>query len=154
MGSDARTAWDEALHSLTEEDRAPFQNVETLGKSQRQLLDDVLQATLEKKEECIKKRWKITVRKRTIILHDLLGKMSSCTSTLIAVGDTAMQADAGHAALPWAVVRTILKATILEEELSRAILEGVETAVNTLARCAFMERLYAQRYGSSHTRRL
>jgi hypothetical protein len=74
-GTSLQREWDKILHEMSEEDRSPFGNVKTLGRDQRHILDDILQATREKKEECRGKRWKIKVRGRTIIPHDLREKI-------------------------------------------------------------------------------
>ncbi|KAF2802118.1 uncharacterized protein BDZ99DRAFT_402102, partial [Mytilinidion resinicola] len=137
--------WDEALHTLEEEDRARYEHLLVKGAGYESVVSDVLNATLEKKEECKKKRWKVSIRGRIIVLRDILEKVAVWVTKFVAVGDSAVQYDPGHAALPWAAVRFILKATITEVEVFGAILQVVESISNTLARCIIMESLYLSR---------
>ena len=62
-----RTAWAAALEQLSQEDRERFALADTAGKDMRLLLTDVLKAANEKKSECMKKRWKITINGREIV---------------------------------------------------------------------------------------
>jgi hypothetical protein len=101
-----------------------------------------LAVTNERKEECIKKRWKVSIKGRTIILSDLLEKVAVWVNKFVAVGDTAVQYDPGHAALPWVAIRFILKASLSETEIFGAILQVVESLARTLTRCTVTETLY------------
>lgn len=142
----SQNLWNEALQTLDEEDRTRYDQILVKGSGHRDVLEDVLGATLEKKEECKKKRWKVLIGGKTIILRDLLEKVAVWVNKFIAVGDGAVQYDPGHAALPWAAIRFILRATINEVEIFGAVLQVVETISNTLAWCAIMESLYLPRY--------
>ena len=46
-----------------------------------------------------------------IILHEVFSKIVGWIEKFVAVGDTAMQYDTGHAALPWAAIRLVLQAS-------------------------------------------
>jgi hypothetical protein len=138
--------WDEALQTLPEEDRSLYSQILAKGTGHRDVLEDVLNSTLSKKEECKKKRWKVVIKGKTIILRDLLEKMAGWVNKFIAVGDSVVQYDPGHAALPWAAIRFILTATISEVEIFGAVLQVVEGVSNVMARCVIMESLYLHRY--------
>lgn len=112
------------------------------GFAYQDLLQDVLDATLEKKEECKKKRWKVTIKGKQVILRDVLEKMAVWVNKFIAVGDALVQYDPVHAALPWAAIRFMLRVTINNVEIFGALLQAVESVSNSLARCAIMETLY------------
>ena len=49
-----------------------------------------------------------------IVLHEIFSKIVGWIEKFVAVGDTAMQYDTGHAALPWAVVRLVLQVCYIE----------------------------------------
>lgn len=138
--------WDEALQTLGEEDKARYEHLLAKGAGYKSVVSDVLAATLEKKEECKKKRWKVSFAGKVIILRDLLEKVAIWVTKFVAVGDVCVQYDPAHAALPWAAVRFILKATVTEVEIFGAILQVVESISNTLALCIIMESLYLSRY--------
>ena len=46
-----------------------------------------------------------------IVLHEVFSKIVGWIERFVAVGDTAMQYDTGHAALPWAAIRLVLQAS-------------------------------------------
>lgn len=146
MGTtDNQNLWDDALKSLKEEDRIKYESILGKGFGHRIILEDILHATEVKKEQCIAQRWKVKIRGKTIIVRDLLEKVAVWVNKFIQCGDNAVQYDPGHAALPWAAVRFILKATIVDMEIFGAILQVVESVSNTLARCVILESLYLYR---------
>ncbi|ORY16076.1 hypothetical protein BCR34DRAFT_584541 [Clohesyomyces aquaticus] len=142
MSSQGQNLWQEALQTLPDEDRSRYELLMGKGAGHKDIITDVLAATEERKEECKRKRWKVKFRGKAIILRDLLDKVAVWIHKFVAVGDNAVQYDPGHAALPWAAVRFILKATVNEVEIFGAILQGVESISKSLARCAIMENLY------------
>jgi hypothetical protein len=134
--------WDEALQTLPEDDRARYEGLWSKGSSYLTILDEILSTTEEKKQECVRKRWKVSIKGRTIILSDVLEKVAVWVNKFVAVGDNAVQYDPGHAALPWAAIRFILKASLNEVEVFGAILQVVEFVSRTLTRCTVTENLY------------
>lgn len=68
--------WAEALKRLSGEDQAQFDVSVTQNKSRQEILKDVLEATNQKKAECLGKRWKSVIGGKTIIFRDLLEKMT------------------------------------------------------------------------------
>src|ERR1700760_2911893 len=68
--------WTEALKKLSKEDQAQFDFAKSLEQDPIQLLQDVFSATQQKKEECMEKRWKAVVMGKSIILRDVLEKIS------------------------------------------------------------------------------
>jgi len=70
--------WDTALKSLSDEDLAAF---ELAGRGNidnpRLTVDDALTAALSKRDECLKKRWKVRVKGKTIVLRDVLDKLTT-----------------------------------------------------------------------------
>ncbi|KAI0852291.1 putative ankyrin repeat-containing protein [Daldinia vernicosa] len=107
-------------------------------------LTDVLKATNEKKDECIKKRWKVTLKGRTIILRDVLEKIAVWVDKFLMFGDIAIQYDPVSAALPWAAVRLIMKATVNDVEAFGYVLQSIESVTNVIASCSIIERHFLQ----------
>jgi hypothetical protein len=73
------------------------------------ILRDVLRAVDEKKRTCLENRLKYTKGNKEIIIRDQLEKVVEWVNKFKEVGDTAVQYDPGHAALPWAAVRFFLQ---------------------------------------------
>ena len=90
-----------------------------LSKEQQEILKsglvlpvrfDDLRSTVDKtRKDAESHRWKIKTRNGTIVLREHFNKMVSWIQKFIAVGDTVVTYDPGHAALPWAAVRFILQ---------------------------------------------
>lgn len=71
---------------------------------------DLLNAVQEKQNEFTGKQWGFRRdSNNTIKVPDILAKITKWIERFIEVGDVAIQYDPGHAALPWAAVRFILK---------------------------------------------
>ena len=74
------------------------------------ILKDVVVAVGEKKELCLNRRWRFRRRSgEYVVLRDVLEKMVTWVRKFQEVGDTAVQYDPVHAALPWAGVRFFLQ---------------------------------------------
>ncbi|TVY44278.1 Vegetative incompatibility protein [Lachnellula occidentalis] len=77
-----------------------------------------------------------------VILRDLFGKVVKWIDLFRQVGDTAVQYDSGHAALPWALVRFLLQASINDIEKYEFVAESIEVVSRCLCRCRILEQLY------------
>jgi hypothetical protein len=108
--------WAIAVESLDEEDK---HNVNFERADKLAILKDVLKAVSEKKQACLKGRWKYKKGNKEIIIRDQLEKVAEWVNKFKAIGDNAMQYDPAHAALPWAGVRFFLQARCLLLELRR-----------------------------------
>jgi hypothetical protein len=75
--------WAAALERLSHEDRERFSLLKTGQRSAHEVLVGVLEATRQKKDECMKKRWKVVIKGRTIILRDVLEKLSVWVSKIV-----------------------------------------------------------------------
>jgi hypothetical protein len=69
----------------------------------------VLKAVDEKKQACLKGRWKFKKGNKEVIIRDKLEKVVKWVDKFKEVGDNAIQYDPAHAALPWACVRFFLQ---------------------------------------------
>ena len=109
MSPSSKDLWASALKTLTESDRQ--QLVFHDDQDELNVLSDLQVLTERAKEQCIKKRWRLQKPGRngeTVVLRDIFTKMVLWVDMFKKIGDTVMQYDPGHAALPWAGVRFIL----------------------------------------------
>jgi hypothetical protein len=74
--------WTAALHALSDEDRQLFKNLDA-EKPALGILQDVLAATLKKKEDYIRKRRKVRIPGREIVIRDVLDKLSAWVTKFI-----------------------------------------------------------------------
>ena len=104
-------------------------------------IDEVYAAVRDKLDECTQKRWKYTkANGEKLVLWDLLDKTIKWIDKFKAAGDVAIQYDPGHAALPWAVIRFMLQATVSSVETFGRMLEGIELSSRITATYAEVER--------------
>lgn len=104
--------WAAAAAELSDEDR---KNINFSCPDKRKILSDLLNLTLQSKQECIKKRWRHTRKSgETVIFVDLFSKIAKWIDLFKQVGDTAVQYDPVHAALPWAGIRFLLQVGSIE----------------------------------------
>jgi hypothetical protein len=81
--SKSASRWAEALQRLSKEDRAQFELAQKGIEDPKSVLSNVLEATNKRKEECMKKRWKLVIKGQTIIVRDILEKLSSWVQKLL-----------------------------------------------------------------------
>lgn len=106
----AENLWCRAVEALNEAERAELD----FGRPDKRLvLEELLELIEEKKQLCLRRRWKFKNRNGELVfLRDILGKMSVWINRFKEVGDVAMQYDSSHAALPWAGVRLVLQVSV------------------------------------------
>jgi hypothetical protein len=102
----AANLWEKAVEALGTEDRS---NIDFNQEDKLAILKDVLDTANEKKRTCLGKRWKYKKGNKEIIIRDQLEKVVEWVNKFKEVGDTVVQYDPGHAALPWAGVRFFLQ---------------------------------------------
>lgn len=68
--------WAAALDRLSASDQKRFDLAAVRGRTPQDVLTDILAATNKMKDDCMKKRWKVTLKGRTIILRDVLEKIT------------------------------------------------------------------------------
>lgn len=74
--------WTAALHTLSDEERRLFKNLDA-EKPALGILQDVLAATLKRKEDCLRKRRKVRISGREIVIRDVLDKLSAWVKKFI-----------------------------------------------------------------------
>ena len=144
MTSSIPNLWAQAASELSATDQLPTP-IDLSRLDTKRTIQDILGAAKEKQKECFSKRWKYKNRKGDdVIIQDVFAKVITWATKFIQIGDTVMQYDPGHAALPWAGVRLLLQIAVNDSQTMGAMSEGVELVSNLISRCAVLESLYFQ----------
>ncbi|KAK2744182.1 multiple ankyrin repeats single kh domain-containing protein [Colletotrichum kahawae] len=136
----AISLWDKAFDTLGSD-------VKSVLSSTRSHRRDILQLVLEeaesKRDLAAKKRWKFTTpNNKTMIVRDVLEKITAWVQRFVATGDTVVQYDPGHAALPWAAVRFLLQIAVSEVQMFGALVDDLEHISRMMVRYRAFEKLY------------
>ncbi|PGH18939.1 hypothetical protein AJ80_04266 [Polytolypa hystricis UAMH7299] len=142
MGEVKRDSWEEAIDLLSPEDKEIVVAVQTKTPDRRAAIEAVLETAKQTRDECLSRRWKIVRKGKTIILRDVLEKVTVWINRFKGVGDALVQYDPGHATIPWAIIRLFLQVTVTDVEIFGIILNSIELVSKLLARCAILEHLY------------
>jgi hypothetical protein len=102
--------WARALDKLDNKDKKLIGEL-TLRPTGTSLMDDIVNLTIKKRDECEKKRWKFSLNGKDVILRDVAEKVIKWLKVFRDVGDVAVNFDPIHFALPWAGIRFILEVT-------------------------------------------
>lgn len=105
-----RNLWDIAALRLSEKEKTHLD----LNASAK--LDGLLSAVKSRMQECEQRQWTI----KEVVLRDVFAKIAKWIEKFIEIGDVAVQYDPGHAALPWAALRFLLKISTNTPSLSKA----------------------------------
>lgn len=146
MTTSSKDLWASALEKLPESHRQQLAFYD--GQDRLEVLSDLHMLTESAKERCIKKRWRFSRPGRkgeTVVLRDIFNKMVVWINMFKQIGDTVVQYDPGHAALPWAGVRFILQVAVGDIVKFDFIVEGAESIARMLARYAIFEDIYLRR---------
>jgi ankyrin repeat protein len=136
----ANDLWKKAVDSL---DPQVIAGLDPAKTGMRDIVTAVFRVAHTKRDESVKKRWRISRRgKQDIIVRDVMEKIIFWIDRFKDVGDNAVQYDPAHAALPWAAVRFILQSVINYTEVEREILEGIELVTRLLASFREVEKIY------------
>ena len=99
--------WEEAVNKL---DWKQVATLKSAGTDRRKVLEEVLSFVQDAERNAQKKRWKWKNSKGdVVIIRDVFTKMVVWIEKFKAIGDTIIQYDTGHAALPWAATRFLLQ---------------------------------------------
>jgi hypothetical protein len=129
--------WEKAFISLDSDIKLSFGPTRTY---KRDILAAVLKAAEEKRQICLRKRWKFKKSNGDqVIIRDVLEKVTKWIERFISIGDVAVQFDSTNASLPWAAVRFLLQATINDVQLFGAMVNNLEVIARLITRCREFE---------------
>ena len=140
----APSLWTRAINS----DELSLQERKTLtdigfGLDSRKMASAVRSMTdgiLSEKEG---EHWKIKLRGgEEVVLRDVGMKILRWIDKFKQIGDTIVQYDPGHAALPWAGFRFLLQVCLSKQENVDMVLVGLEKTACLIDRCTIYELLY------------
>lgn len=98
--------WKKAVKLLNEDER---QQIEFSQADKLSALGDILKVVKQKHAASVQKQRQLRIdRKQPINLHDSFSRIANSIDKFKQVGDTLVQYDPTHAALPWAAVRFVL----------------------------------------------
>lgn len=105
-----RDLWQTALATLDDELRS---KLDFKKFAKQDVVRRALKTAEEKKQICLKKRWRFERHGKQVVVRDVLEKIIKWLDAFKAVGDVAVQYNPSHASLPWAAVRFLLQVSIL-----------------------------------------
>lgn len=152
MTTSSKDLWASALNTLTESDRQQLRFHE--GQDELSILIDLQELTERAKDLCVKKRWRLPIPGRngeTVVLRDIFKKMIVWIDKFKQIGDTVVQYDPGHAALPWAGVRFILQIAVGDIVKFGFVVEGAESIARMIARYEVFEQIYLRSTSKAST---
>ncbi|KAJ9273834.1 hypothetical protein DTO212C5_113 [Paecilomyces variotii] len=132
--------WQTALDTLDSETKSTLVGIVNTYKGN--IVSSILDEAERKKTLCIKKRWKVEFRGKTIILRDIFDKIIAWANQFSAVVDVAIQFDQTGASLPWAGVRFLLHVAVSDRTCFESTIHGLEFVSLLIARYAAFEVLY------------
>ncbi|KAH8684848.1 hypothetical protein BGZ60DRAFT_524047 [Tricladium varicosporioides] len=136
--------WIKALSCLNTDRKIYF---DTSRIDKWKIINEVLILVREAEQTCQHKRWKWkNSRGEYVILWDVFSKIAGWIQKFREIGDIIVQYDPGHAALPWAAVRFILRAIVSDVQKNGAMLQSLELVFNLMAKFAIVERLYLREH--------
>ena len=152
MSKSSNNLWASALETLAHSDRQQLTLYD--GQDRLAILSDLQVLTESAKGQCIKKRWRFKKPGRngeTIVLRDIFQKMVVWIDMFKQIGDTVVQYDPGHAALPWAGLRFILQVAIGDIVRFDFVVKGMESIARMIGRYAIFEDVYLRRTSKATT---
>ena len=133
--------WETAVAKTQKRMPAELSNLEAPD-----ILSTVCYEAEARKEDSKAKQWKVKMPGKDgheVVLRDVYGSIVSCATKFRDVGDLAIQADPGHAALPWAVIRLCLTAAINEHEMYGVMMQGIEMVSGLVTHYIVIERIFS-----------
>ncbi|KAF7552222.1 hypothetical protein G7Z17_g4483 [Cylindrodendrum hubeiense] len=137
--------WDDAVERLTEDEKRWLKQVEgePLTAPKTSAVDEMIRLVTEKQHQCEEKAWKtIKIGNHEFSFRDVAKRSIVWLNKFKEIGDTIVQYDPVHAALPWAAARFILQITIAYGEQMASSLVIIERTTRIVHRCQVFERLY------------
>lgn len=102
-----RNLWQEAAEKLPEKDRNSLE-VPQSGTSATNIIEDALAQVRNSEDKVTRKLITIKTKRGEVPLRHYVDKLTKVLLQFREIGDTLVQYDPGHAALPWAGIRLLL----------------------------------------------
>lgn len=117
--------WEVAFEALSAEDK---KDLEVARADTRLQPSEIVQVVEQKKQDCVDKQWVLYTNKagEKVPVRDVLAKVADWFERFKEVGDTAVQFDPVHAALPWAVVKMLLQLSVNDIQTFGTMAESLE----------------------------
>ncbi|RSL80990.1 hypothetical protein CEP52_017293 [Fusarium oligoseptatum] len=123
--------WSAAIRTLGDELTS---QIDFAQDSKKKTLDELLAVTEQARKRLVDKSWSFKRKSGEVVfVRDLLAKAAKWVNHFKAVGDTVVQYDPVHAALPWAGVRFLLNSQTAKE-LNRALVKLYASILTYLAK--------------------
>ncbi|KAI8714909.1 NACHT domain-containing protein [Fusarium sp. LHS14.1] len=123
--------WSAAIRTLGHELTS---QIDFAQSSKKKTLDELLAVTDQERKRLVDKSWSFKRKDGEVVfVRDLLAKAAKWVNHFKAVGDTVVQYDPVHAALPWAGVRFLLNSQTAKE-LNRALVKLYASILAYLAK--------------------
>ncbi|KAL4894380.1 ankyrin repeat-containing domain protein [Aspergillus ambiguus] len=138
----ARDLWWDALQQLPP---AKQEQLKSMGfdkfssGSLESDIDDLVDTVNKKQDECEKKFWRVSVGDNDIVLRNYTTKIVGWVQK---AGDIAIQFAPPQASLPWSVVKSLMKVSVIEGEQMAALLGATEKIVRIISRGQVYEQVY------------
>lgn len=135
--------WDKAFNRLDESLKSNLGQART---HKRDILAAVLRAAEDKRDKSLQGSWKVKLPNReTVIVRDVLEKITRWVVRFKEIGDIAVQYDPAHASLPWAAVRFLLQVTVNDIQQYGAMVVDIEVISRLITRYKEFEVLHLPR---------
>ena len=133
--------WQEAIAKV--KPKLP-DDVKPESKDRASTLQVILEEAISRRDETQKSQRKLHRNSgRDVTYRELYGNIITWVQKFQIIGDIAIQADAGYASLPWALVRVFIISAVGEHETYGSMLEGIELVSNLIYHYAVIEQIYS-----------
>ncbi|KAI1288296.1 hypothetical protein F5Y03DRAFT_389192 [Xylaria venustula] len=139
----AEDLWTTAVKTLSEQDKTTL----NLDRPDRlRAIAECLELTDKARNQCTEKAWRFRRKSgEEVVARDVLAKVARWIHHFTAVGDTLVQYNPAHAALPWASVRFVLQVVLRQVcvdyfETHNFLLEKIPHIAEQICRCELIEK--------------
>ncbi|KAH6889612.1 hypothetical protein B0T10DRAFT_486475 [Thelonectria olida] len=130
--------WTAAIKDLDQESQSRID----FNNDKIDVLNDLLAITDDAKTRMVDKSWGYTRKDgRKVFMRDIVARVAKWVNHFKEVGDTIVQYDPAHAALPWAGVRLLLVIATGDSNTYSQLLEATRTIAEVICRNALLEAM-------------
>ncbi|KAH0362119.1 hypothetical protein KCU65_g8285, partial [Aureobasidium melanogenum] len=133
--------WQDAVEKLSETDKESLE-IPKSGASSTAIIEDALARVRNSQDKVNRNLIQVTTEKGQKPLRHYVDKFTKAAIQFREIGDTLVQYDPGHAALPWAGVRFLLNIAVNDSMSFQAMAEGIDLVSAMITRYAVVESLY------------